>query len=112
MTLSAKDKTPNASGWGYYFPHTEPQRRLHTVAGDLLMPASADDLPDVPVCHLETVEKAVELIADLLSDRDHQRYMGDHTYLNEKANAEAATLRRLIGPTGMLREVLSRKTSL
>lgn len=106
MTLSSKDKHPNPSGWGYTFNHTVPQRRLQTVAGNLLVPASADDLPKVPDEHLATVERAVALIADLLSDRDHQLYMGAHLETNARANDVAFTLRRLIGPAGMLRAVL------
>jgi hypothetical protein len=106
MTLSKKDKQPNPSGWGYTFNHTTPQRRLQTVAGSLLVPASADDLPRVPEDHLVTVERAIGLIANLLADRDHQLFMGEHRELNARADAEAAALRRLIGPTGMLRTML------
>lgn len=106
MTLSSKDKTPNPSGWGFTFHHTKPQRRLRVVSGDLLVPASADDLPAVPAEHVATVEKALLLIAELLSDRDHQLFMGGHKTSDDRADAESATLRRIVS-TGAIRSVLN-----
>jgi hypothetical protein len=58
----------------------------------------------VPLEHIEAVEAAIRLLADLLADRDHQRSMGDHTQLNEAADREAEALRRLA--RGELRQML------
>ena len=102
MTLSSKDKTPNISGYGQRFHHTVPQRHVSTVVGSFLVPASADDLPPVPLEHVETIERALNLLADLLSDKDHQLFMA--SYPDKRANEEAAVIRRLTN--GALRSML------
>ena len=104
MTLSIKDKIPNPSGSGYYFEHTSPQRHVWTSAGNFLVPRSADDLPEVPIQHVTTIEDALYLLADLLTDRDHRLFMGDSKQCNEAADIEANALRRLAG--GELRAML------
>lgn len=102
--LGPVDKTRAPSGWGYQFHHTDPQRYVHTAAGSLLVPRSADSIPRVPIEHVEACETAIRLLADMLADRDHQRSMGDHTQLNEAADREADALRRLA--KGELRAML------
>ncbi len=104
VTLSSKDKVPNARG-GFQFRHVEPLRHVATIAGTILVPASAADLPHVPEQHVLTIEKALTLLANLLSDPDHQSYMGNHAASNRFADVEAAAIRRVV-VAGSLRSIL------
>ena len=77
MSLSERDKTPNAGGWGYDFHHTEPQRRVPCVRGDLLAPRSADDIPPITPEAMESVQAALRLLANMIADRDLGLFFGD-----------------------------------
>ena len=52
MSLSDRDKTPKLSGWGHDFHHTNPQRRVPCVLGDMLAPLSAE-ISKVPATAME-----------------------------------------------------------
>lgn len=75
--LGPKDKRPKASGWGYDFEHTNPQRRVPCLVGQMLAPASADDIPPIPESAAYSVRKAFELLAQLVGDRDHNLFLAD-----------------------------------
>jgi hypothetical protein len=76
LTLSDRDKTPAASSWGYDFHHTDPQRRVLCVLGDILAPKSADDIPPITPEAMTCVQAAITLLANLVGDRDHGRFLG------------------------------------
>ena len=76
VTLSARDKTPNPSGYGFNFHHTSPQRRVPCILGDMLAPLSADDIPPITPEAMASVQAALKLLADLVADRDHGLYLG------------------------------------
>lgn len=46
--LGPKDKQRNPTGWGYLFECTNPKRYVPCLVGNLLAPASADDIPPIP----------------------------------------------------------------
>lgn len=75
--LSDRDKTPNASGWGVSFHHTDPQRRLPCVKGDMIVPRSADNIAPISPEAMASVQQALSLLADLVGDRDHNLYLGN-----------------------------------
>lgn len=75
--LGPKDKQPNPSGWGKDFRHTDPQRRVPCIVGNMLAPASADDIPPIPESAAQSIRKAFELLANLVGDRDHNLFLGD-----------------------------------
>jgi len=76
LGLSARDKTLNPSGWGQCFHHTDPQRRVPCVLGDMLAPRSADDIPPITPEAMASVQAALKLLADLVADRDHNLFLG------------------------------------
>lgn len=78
MPLSTRDKTPNPSGYGFQFHHTEPQRRVACALGDMLVPRSADDILPITPEAMASVQAALKLLADLVSDRDLGIFMGDN----------------------------------
>lgn len=77
LSLSDRDKTPAPSGYGYHFHHTNPQRRVPCVLGDMLAPLSADDIPSITPEAMTAVQTAIELLANLVGDRDLGRFLGD-----------------------------------
>jgi len=86
--LSAKDKTRAPHGFGFYFEHTKPQRHVPCLKGDMLAPASADDIPPITAEAMASVQAALSLLANLLADRDHSLYLADdrHKMWQEKAH--------------------------
>ena len=77
FSLSSQDKSPKASGWGYDFHHTEPQRRVRCVKGDMLAPRSADAIAPITPEAMASVQQALALLANLLGDRDHNLFLGN-----------------------------------
>jgi hypothetical protein len=75
--LSDRDKTPKEGGWGFTFHHTDPQRRVPCFIGDMLCPASADDIAPISAEAMASVQQAIALLANLVGDRDHNLYLGD-----------------------------------
>jgi hypothetical protein len=75
MSLSERDKTPNPSGYGHNFHHTDPQRRVPCVLGDMLAPRSADDIPPITPEAMASVQTALKLLADMIEDHEHNLYM-------------------------------------
>ena len=75
--LSDQDKTPAAHGFGFNFHHAEPQRRVSCLVGDMLCPASADDIAPITPEALASVKQALALLANLVGDRDHNLFLGD-----------------------------------
>jgi hypothetical protein len=104
LSLSDRDKTPAPSGFGYHFHHTEPQRRVPCVLGDMLAPLSADDIPPITPEAMASVQAALTLLANLVGDRDHGRFLGcgddKLEEYREKARGILSTAR---GLTGILR---------
>ena len=76
LSLSDRDKTPAPSGWGHNFHHTDPQRRIPCVLGDMLAPRSADDIPPITPAAMASVQAAITLLANLVGDLDHGRFLG------------------------------------
>lgn len=76
MTLSARDKSKSPTGWGHDFHHTDPQRLVPCVLGDMLAPRSADDIPPISPEAMASVQAALGLLADLIEDRDHNLFLG------------------------------------
>jgi len=108
LSLSSRDKTLKPSGWGHNFHHTTPQRRVPCPLGDMLAPISADDIPPITPEAMASVQAAIELLANLVGDRDLGRFMGNaedrlDTY-REKARDILGVARSL---TGILRVVES-----
>lgn len=77
FALSDRDKTPNASGWGYTFHHTTPQRRVPCALGNMLAPRSADDIPPITREAMASVQAAIALLANLVGDRDHNLFLAN-----------------------------------
>lgn len=75
--LGFKDKRPAPHGYGSDFKHTEPQRRVPCIVGNMLAPASADDIPPVTASAYESVSRAFDLLAQLVGDRDHNLFLGN-----------------------------------
>ena len=69
--------TPPPGGYGYHFHHTTPQRRVPCLKGDMLCPASADDIAPISAEAMTSVKQALELLANLVGDRDHNLYLGN-----------------------------------
>lgn len=76
MSLSDRDKTPAPSGYGFHFHHTDPQRHVPCILGDMLAPLSADDIPPITPEAMASVQSALKLLADLIGDRDYGLYLG------------------------------------
>jgi hypothetical protein len=100
FSLSDRDKTPNASGWGHDFQHTVPQRRVPCCKGDMLAPASADDIAPISAEAMASVQQALTLLANLVGDRDHNLFLGDADRggeLTAKARDIALVAKGLVG---------------
>lgn len=91
--LGPKDKQRASHGFGSDFKHTEPQRRVPCIVGNMLAPASADDIPPIPESAAYSVRKAFELLAQLVGDRDHNLFLGDADR-DGKATREAQAISR------------------
>lgn len=102
FALSARDKTPAPSVWGYYFEHTVPQRRVPCVRGNMLAPLSADSIPPITPEAMASVQAALKLLADLVGDRDHNLFLAHID--QEKARQEARSIMLVAkGIAGILR---------
>ena len=106
LGLSDHDKTPNPSGWGQRFHHTDPQRRVPCVLGDMLCPRSADDIAPITPEAMASVQAALALLANLVADRDFNLYLGNSDLTLEKSRAKAHDI-LLVGKSlaGILRVV-------
>jgi hypothetical protein len=91
--LGPKDKQRASHGFGSDFRHTDPQRRVPCIVGDMLAPASADDIPPIPESAAYSARKAFELLANLVGDRDHNLYLGNADR-DGKATREAEVITR------------------
>lgn len=104
FSLSDRDKTPASSGYGYNFHHTTPQRLVPCFVGDMLAPRSADDIPPITPEAMAAVQAALTLLANLVGDQDHGRFLGcgdaKLEEYREEARAILSTGRAL---TGILR---------
>lgn len=103
--LTSRDKTPKPSGWGVDFHHTDPQRRVRCVIGDMLAPRSADDIAPISAEAITSVRAALELLACLVEDRDFNLFMGCGDAETRREHDEAAKHIRLAarGIAGILR---------
>jgi hypothetical protein len=99
-------KHAKESGWGYDFVPASPQRHVKLTIGSMLVPAAADALPTLTHGQVDTVERAILMIAGMLEDRDFEIFLGINPEGQEAANCrrEADALRRLAD--GTLREFL------
>ena len=77
FSLSDRDKTKNASGWGYTFHHTYPQRHIRYPMYELLCPASADEIAPISSEAMASVQQALALMANQSGDRDSNLFMGN-----------------------------------
>jgi hypothetical protein len=103
LGLSTRDKTLKASRWGHDFHHTEPQRRVPCVLGDMLCPKSADDIPPITPEAMASVQAAIALLANLVADRDLNLFMGDFDKLEEHRAKARDILFVAKGLAGILR---------
>lgn len=103
MPLSERDKTPNPSGYGCTFQHTDPQRRVPCVLGNMLAPRSADDIPPITPEAMASVQAAIALLADLVGDRDHNLYLGQSQHQVDLAGKAREILLAGQGVAGILR---------
>jgi hypothetical protein len=108
MPLSDRDKTPAPHGYGYYFHHAEPQRRVPCALGDMLAPLSADDIPPITPEAMASVQAALKLLADLVGDRDLGLFLGDNDAKMEEHRVKARDiLLAAKGLAGILRVEVS-----
>ncbi len=106
LSLSDRDKTPAPSGYGYHFYHTKPQRRVPCILGDMLAPLSADDIPPITPEAMASVQAALTLLANLVGDRDHGRFLGcGEDKLEEHRGKARDILSTARGLAGILRVV-------
>lgn len=104
LSLSDRDKTPAPSGYGYYFHPAEPQRRVPCVLGNMLAPRSADDIPPITPEAMASVQAALTLLANLVGDRDHGRFLGcGEAKLEEYRGKAQGILSTAKGLAGILR---------
>lgn len=103
FALSARDKTPAPSGWGHTFHHTAPQRRVPCIKGDMLAPASADDIAPISPEAMASVQAAIKLLADLVGDRDHNMFLGNADHDGQLALKARDIMLVAKGLTGILR---------
>jgi hypothetical protein len=104
--LSDRDKTPKPSGFGVDFHHTDPQRHISCILGDMLAPRSADDIAPITPEAMESVQAALKLLANLVGDRDHSFFLGDGDTKSERNCAEARAIQRIAKSlTGILRVI-------
>jgi hypothetical protein len=112
LGLSARDKTPKPCGWGYDFHHTDPQRRLPCVLGDMLCPKSADDIPPITPEAMASVQAALTLLANLVADRDHNLFLACHNRQAERVDKALDILLVAKGLAAILRVVPQCKEAL
>ncbi len=105
LGLSERDKTPAPSGWGYHFHHTDPQRRVPCVLGDMLCPRSADDIPPISPEAMASIQAALALLANLVADRDHNLFLGYSARQAEMGGKARDILLAARGLAGILRVV-------
>ena len=100
--LSAIDKTPKP--FGFNFHHTDPQRYIPCIKGDMLCPRSADDIAPITPEAMASVQAALALLANLIADRDHNLFLClghvQQAEMVDKARDIMSTARAL---TGILR---------
>lgn len=101
--LTDRDKTRAAHGFGFDFHHTDPQRRVECVHGNILAPLSADDIPPIAPEAMASVQMALDLLARLVGDRDHNLFLGnaDHDGRLTRSAQEIALVGK--GLAGILR---------
>ena len=104
MSLSEPNKTRAPHGCGYYFNHTNPQRRVPCILGNMLAPLTADDIPPITPEAMASVQAALALLADIVEDRDFGLYLAESDE-RLKRNVQHAKEIRLVakGLTGILR---------
>ncbi len=103
-SLSDPDKTPAPHGYGFYFHHTSPQRRVPCIKGDMLAPRSADDIPPITPEAMASVQAALKLLADLVADRDHGLFLGSGDATLDEYRVKARDiLLTAMGLAGILR---------
>lgn len=79
----------------------EPQAYMRCLFGDMLVPTEFDVLDDIPEEALAEVEKALELLAQYLTDKDVQIFLGMDPRPESRSRSvtdairEAQALRRL-----------------
>lgn len=101
--LGARDKRPASHGFGFHFHHANPHRRVPCRPGSLLAPLSADDIPPITPEAMASVQAALDLLANLVGDRDHNLFLGDCDR-NGEMTAEARAIARVAeGLAGILR---------
>ena len=106
LSLSPRDKKPAPHGYGCYFEHTAPQRRVPCVKGDMLAPLSADDIPPITADAMASVQAGLELLARLVGDRDHNLFLGSSpAQLQESRDKARSILLVAKGLAGILRVV-------
>jgi hypothetical protein len=104
--LSDRDKIPAPSGWGVNFHHTNPQRRVPCILGDMLAPLSADDIPPITPEAMESVQAALKLLANFVGDRDLGNFLCNSDERLVQGRAEARSIQRIAqGLAGILRVV-------
>ena len=103
LGLSECDKSRAPSGWGHTFHHTEPQRRIPCVLGDMLAPRSADDISPITPEAMASVQAALALLANLVADRDLALFMGSFERLEEHRGKARDILLVAKGLAGILR---------
>lgn len=64
------------------------------IVGDMLAPASADDIAPISVTAADSVRQAFDLLAQLVGDRDHNFYLGNADH-DGSATAEAKAILRI-----------------
>lgn len=101
--LGPKDKQRASHGYGSDFKHTEPQRRVPCIVGQMLAPASADDIPPIPESAAYSVRKAFELLANLVGDRDHNLFLGNADHDGRATREAEAIMRTCDGVLAILR---------
>lgn len=81
--------------------HRTPQVRMPCLFGDMLVPIEFDVLGNIPEAALAEIEKALELLAQYLTDKDVQIFLGmdprpeSQSRSVTDAKREAQALRRL-----------------
>lgn len=110
MFLSERDKTPEPSGWGQRFHHTDPQRRVPCVKGDMLAPRSADDIAPITPEAMSSVQAALTLLANLVADRDHNLFLGQSERQAEMVGKAREILLVAKGLAGIIRVVPQTET--
>lgn len=108
--LSDRDKTPKPSGWGFDFEHTDPQRRVPCVLGNMLCPLSADDIAPITPEAMASVQAALVLLANLVADRDHNLFLAYGSQQAEMVDKARDIMLVAKGLAGILRVVPQKET--